>query len=83
LKETVDLLKAPGVDLDTGVVFEELRRSQKYFSGYKIIVFHDLNPNRVMFSGNSLSTKKFYLLFNRSFGHYNIITNIKAAVAKR
>jgi hypothetical protein len=36
-----------------------------------------------MFRGNSLSAKKLYLLYNSDSGHYNVITNIKAAMAKR
>jgi hypothetical protein len=36
-----------------------------------------------MFSGNSLSAKNLYLLYNRDSGHYNGITNLKAAMAKR
>ena len=45
-------------------------------------MFDGLNPDRVMFSGNSLSCKKLYLLYNGDNRHYNVITNIKAAMAK-
>jgi hypothetical protein len=36
-----------------------------------------------MFSGNSLTAKKLYLLYDRDSGHYNVITNFKGAMAKR
>jgi hypothetical protein len=36
-----------------------------------------------MFSGNSLSAKKIYLLYDRDNGHYNVITNLKGAMVKR
>jgi recombinational DNA repair protein RecR len=45
-------------------------------------VFDGLYPDRVMFSGNSLSAKKLYLLCDRDPGNYNVITNLKAAMAK-
>jgi hypothetical protein len=46
-------------------------------------VFDCLKPDRVIFSGNSVSTKKLYLLYDSDVGHYNVITNIKAAMAKK
>ena len=36
-----------------------------------------------MFSRNSLSAKKLYLLHNRDSRHYNVITNLKGAMAKK
>ena len=45
-------------------------------------MFDGLNPDRVMFSGNTLSDKNLYLLYNAGTRHYNVITNIKAAMAK-
>ena len=35
-----------------------------------------------MFSGNSLSMKKLYMLYNSDTMHCNVITNIKAAMEK-
>ena len=78
-----ELLKAFGVDLSNGGGLEELRQFQEYLSDYKNIVFDGLYANRVMFSGNSLSAKKLYLLYDRDFEHYNVITNLKGAMAKR
>ena len=82
-KPIEELLKASGVDLSNGGYFEELEHFQEYLSDYKIVVFYGFNPDRVMFSGNSLSAKKSYLLYDVNSRHYNMITNIKAAMAKR
>ena len=79
-KPTEDLLNASGVDLTNGGGVEELRQFQAYLSDYKIIVFDGLRPDRVIFSGNSLSTKKLYLLYDADSGHYNVITNLKGAM---
>ena len=82
-KSFEDPLKASGVDLSNGGGLEELQQFQDYFSDYKIVVFDGLSPDMLIFSGNSLSAKKLYLLYNSDNGHYNVITNIKAAMAKR
>jgi hypothetical protein len=77
------LLEASGVDLSNGGGLEELQQFQTYLSDYKTIVFDGLKPDRVIFSGNSVSAKKLYLLYDSDAGHYNVITDIKAAMAKR
>jgi len=76
-----DLLSASGVKLTNDGGLNELEQFQIYLSDYKIIVYDGLNPDRVIFSGNYLSNKKLYLLYNG--GHYNVITNFKSAMAKR
>ena len=78
-----ELLKASGVDLSNGGGLEELQQCQDYLSDYKIIVYDGLSPDRLIFSGNSVSNKKLYLLYDADTGHYNVITNIKAAMAKK
>jgi len=78
-----DLLKASGVNLRNAGGFDELQQFRKYLSDYKIIVYDGLNPSRVMFSGNSVSAKKLYLLYDEKNKHYNVITNLKAAMAKK
>jgi hypothetical protein len=74
-------LKASGFDLTNGGGLEELRQFQKYLSDYKIVAFDGLRPDGVIFSGHSLSAKKLYLLYGFESGHYNVITNLKAAMA--
>jgi len=84
LKEPFEqLLNASGVDLSNGGGFEELQQFQQYLSGYKIIVFDGLYPDRVMFSGNSLSAKKLCLLYDPDSGQYNVITNLNGSMAKK
>jgi hypothetical protein len=78
-----DHLKASGVDLSNGGGLEELGQFQQYLSDYKIIVFDGLHPDKEMFSRNSVSNKKLYLLYDSDSGHYNVITNLKGAMAKR
>ena len=46
-------------------------------------MFDGLNPDRVMYGGNSLSDKKLYLLYNADTRNYNVITNVKDAIAKK
>ena len=68
-KPVEDLLKASGVDLSNGGGLEELQQFQDYLSDYKIVVFDGLSPDRLIFSGNSLSAKKLYLLYDSDSGH--------------
>jgi hypothetical protein len=82
-KPVEDILKASGFDLTNGGGIEDIRQLQEYLSDYKIVVFDGLRSDRVVFSGNSLSAKKLYLLYDSEGGHYNVITNLKAAMAKK
>ena len=63
--------------------FKELEQFQEYLSDYKTIVYDGLSSDRVMFSGNSVSNKKLYLLQDLELKHYNVTTNLKAAIAKK
>jgi hypothetical protein len=47
------------------------------------LLFDGLRPDRAIFSGNSLSAKKLYLLYDQDARHYNVITDLKAVMAKR
>ena len=78
LKKPVDdILKASGVDLSIGGGFRELEQFQEHLSDYKVNGFDGLNPDWVMFSGNSFSAKKLYLLYDRVHEHYSVITKLK------
>ena len=46
-------------------------------------MFDGLNPDKVMFSGNYLSAKKLYLLYDRNLGHYCVITNLNGDMLKK
>ena len=82
LKKAVDDLMASGVDLSNGGGFRELQQFQEHLSDYKMIVFDGLNPDRYMFSGNSISAKKLCLRYDRDLDHYSVITNLKEAMPK-
>ena len=45
-------------------------------------MYDGLSPDRLIFSGNSLSKKELYFLYADS-EDYNVITKLKAAKAKR
>ena len=76
-----DFITARGSNFTNGGGFKELEQFQNCLSVYKIIVYDGLSPDRVLFRGNSLSNKKLYVLYDG--GHYNVITNLKAAMAKK
>jgi hypothetical protein len=77
-----NLLKACDVDLTSGGSYQKIRNIQEQLSDYKI-VYYGLKPDRVIFSRNFLSAKKLYLLHDRDFGHFNVITNLKVAMDKK
>jgi hypothetical protein len=59
----------------------EIEQFQDYLSDYEIVVYDRLSPDS-HFSGNSFSDKELYLLYDVDTGHFNVITNIKGAMAK-
>ena len=40
-------------------------------------MYDGLSPDRAIFSGNSLSNKKLYLVYDSDSEHFNVITNLK------
>jgi hypothetical protein len=71
LKQSLqDFLTSSGVDLTNFGAFKELEHIQNHRSDYKIIVYDGLCPDRDLFSGNSLSNKKLYLLYDSGHSCY-------------
>ena len=68
-KPVEDLLKASGVDLSNEGSLQELAQFQNYLSDYKIVVFSGLSTDKIIFTGNSVSSKKLYLLYNADTKH--------------
>jgi len=65
LKQPVeDLFNTSGVNFLSSGGIKEIEHFQNYLSDYKIIVYNRLGPDRVIFSGNSLSNKKLYLIYD-------------------
>ena len=56
------LLNSSGIKLCNAGGFKKLQKFQEYLSDNKIFVYDGLSPDMVMFSGNSASSKKLYLL---------------------
>ena len=72
-----DILNLSSNNLSNGGGLKKLQRFQESISAYKIILCNDLNPDRLMFVGNSVSAKILYLLYNLDSGHYNAIKTFK------
>jgi hypothetical protein len=64
------------------VVWKNFGSFKSTFQTTKLLL-DELRPDRVIFSGNSLLIKKLYLLYDPDSTHYNVITNLKAAMAKK
>jgi hypothetical protein len=64
-------------------VLKYLNSFRRTFRTTKLLCLMDLDLIGSFLIGNSVSTKKFYLLYDSDVGHYNVITNIKAATAKK
>ena len=78
MKQPVEyLLKASDVNLNNGGGLKEIEHFKIYLSGYKIIVYDDLTPDGVIFSGNSLSNKELYLLYDLDFENFSVLRNPK------
>ena len=45
------------MDLSNGGSPQELAQFQEYLSDYKIVVFNGLSPDKIIFTGNSVSRK--------------------------
>ena len=75
-------LDASGVDLSNGGGLEELSNFKNTSRTTNFFVFDGLSPDKLIFSGNSLAAKKLYLLYYPDSGHHNVITNMKAVMAK-
>ena len=63
-----------------------MEEALRNFNSFRIIFrntnscLDGLSPDRLIFTENSISNKKLYLLYDVDTGHYNVITNIKAAM---
>ena len=68
-KPLEDFSKASGVDLSNAGSLQELAQFQEYISEYKIVVFSGLSTDKIIFTGNSVSSKKLYLLYNADTKH--------------
>jgi len=77
------LLEVIGIDLSNGAGILELVRCQEYLRKYKIIVYHGLSCEDIMFEGQVDSVKRINLLYDEVERHYHVITNLTGAMARR
>jgi hypothetical protein len=62
---------------------DELQKFQDYLSDYKSSVYDGFSYDILVFTGNSVSNKKLYLLHDANTGHCYVITNINLTMDKR
>jgi len=76
-KPVEDLFKASGVNVSNGGGFKELEQFQECLLNYKIVVFDGLNPDMVMFSGNSFSDKNCICYIMRTLGTKMLLRTLR------
>jgi len=77
------LLEIIGIDLSKGAGISELVRLQEYFREYKIIAYHGLCCEDIMFEGRVDTVKEINLIYDDVGRHYHVITNLTGAMARR
>jgi len=78
--EVQTLLKTTGIDLCNGAGIPEFVRFQEQFREYKIVVYHGLSYEDIMFEGQVDSSKRINLLYDVERHH--VITKHTAAMAR-
>jgi len=77
------LLDETGIDLSSGGGIPELKRFQEHFRQYKIVVYHGLSCDAIMFEGQVDSSKRLNILYDDVECHYHVIFNVTAAMDKK
>ena len=77
------LLDATGIDLSNGGWIPELMRFQEHFRQYKIVVYHGLSCDDIMFEGQVVSSKRLNILYDDVKWHYYVTVKLTAAMAKK
>jgi len=75
-------LDTSGIDLSNGGGIPELMRFQEHFRQYKIIVYHGLSCDDIMFEGQVDPSKRLNIYDDVEF-HYHVIVKLTAAMAKK
>jgi len=70
------LLETTGIDLSNGAGIPELVSFHEHFREYKIVVYHGLNCDNIIFEGQVDSTKRLNILYDDVERHYRVITNL-------
>jgi len=77
------LLESTGIDLSNGAGIPDLVRFQEHFREYKIVVYHGLSCEDIMFEGQVDSTKRLNILYDDIERHYYVIANLTGAMARK
>jgi len=77
------LLDETGIDLTSGGGIAEIMRFQEHFRQYKIVAYHGLSCDDIMFEGQIDSSKRLNLLYDDVECHYHVIVNLTAVMAKK
>jgi len=77
------LVKATGIDLSNGARIPELVSFQEHIREYKIVVYHSVSCEDIMFEGQVNSSKRINLDYDDVEQHYHEITNVTAATTRR
>jgi len=77
------LLDETCIDLTSGGRIPELTRFQEHFRQYKIVVYHGLSCDDIIFEGQVDSSKRLNLLCDDVECYYHVIVNLAAAMAKK
>jgi len=77
------LIDAIGIDLSNGGGIPELVRFQEHFRQCKIVVYHGLSCDDILFEGQVESSKRLNILYDDVECHYHVIVKLTAAMAKK
>jgi len=77
------LLDATGIDLSNGGGIPELMRFQEHFRQNKIIVYHGLSCNDIMFEGQVDTSRRLNILYDDVECHYYVTVKLTASMAKK
>jgi len=77
------LLYTTGIDLSNGAGIPEFVRFQEHLRPYKIVVYHGLSCDDIMFEGQVDSPKRLNILYDEVERHYHVIANLTVAMAKK
>jgi hypothetical protein len=77
------LFDRTGIDLSSRAGIPELVKFQEYCREYKIVVYHGLKCEDIMFEGQVYSAEQTNLLYDGVELHYHVITNLTVDMARK
>jgi len=77
------LLVTTGIDLSNGEGIPGLVLFQEHFRECKIVVYHGLSCEDIIFEGQVDFTKRFNILYDDVERHYHVIAKLTVAMARK